>query len=647
MSMPVNGKTFAHHGPVANPEEHVPADWWRTLFNSTYLKTDGDVVDNEAITRREVDLFISAGKLQTDATILDLCCGQGRHTLELARRGFRHIEGLDRSRYLINRARRSARMQGASVRFREGDARKLPYSADSFDTVVILGNSFGYFTSIEDDLLVLKEVRRVLKPSGSLLLDVADGDYMRRNFEPRSWEWIDNNHLVCRERSLSLDEQRLISREIVLHNTKGVLVDQFYAERLYNQQMLAKLLETAGFIAVHISEGFEGQSTRNQDLGMMGHRMLVTGRAKKQWAAARTSRTAKPRKVIVILGDPRKQDDVKPDGHFDEDDLYTIDRLKNALRDLPSEEYAISYLDNHDTLLADLQSTRPDLVLNLCDEGFNNQAHQELHVPALLELLGIPYTGGTPQTLSTCFDKALVRGVAQDMSIPVPFGYVIRPEESTYRLPASFPVIVKPTKADSSLGTFARNVVNDAASLTEIVTELHHAYSQPLLVEEFLLGADLTVGILGNAPNDYQVMPIGLTDYSTLPPDLPPICGYESKWDPNSPYWTQLKFVQAQLPEETERRLIDWSVQLAVRLECCDYVRIDWRLDNDGNPKLLEVNPNPGWCWDGHLKLMAGFAGFSYADFLRMILKAAEVRYSMEPVKVAAASKVAAATAAT
>ena len=618
-------------GPLDNLEEHVPPDWWRFLFSSTYLKTDGDVVDNEGITRREVDRFASVLQLQCDAAVLDLCCGQGRHTLELAQRGFRHVEGLDRSRYLINRARRTAKAKGLNVRFREGDARKMPYPADSFDVVMILGNSFGYFTSAEDDLHLLKEVRRVLKPSGTLLLDVTDGDYMRAHFEPRSWEWIDKHHLVCRERSLSLDEQRLITREIVIHDAKGVEVDQFYAERLYNSELLEKLTALAGFVSVRVLGLLEGESTRNQDLGMMDHRMLLTGRAKKEWSQVRVSREAWPRRVMVLKGDPRKQDILKPDSVFDDDDFYTIDRLKDALRELPTDEYVFTYLDNHDTLVADLLRDRPELVLNLCDEGFDNDARKELHVPAMLEVLGIPYTGGTPQCLSTCYDKALVRGIASDMGIPVPFGYVIKPEEDTYRLPTAFPVIVKPTMGDSGFGIWARNVVHDAAALTEVIADLHRTYNRPVLVEEFLTGDDLTIGILGNPPDDYRVLHVGATDYSDLPSHLPPICGYESKWHPDSPYWTQLKFVPAQLPEEIQRRISDWSLQLAVRLECRDYVRLDWRLSGKGEPRLLEVNPNPGWCWDGHLNGMAGFAGISYAEMLNAILQAAEARYQMTP----------------
>ncbi|MEM2690082.1 MAG: D-alanine--D-alanine ligase, partial [Nitrososphaerota archaeon] len=155
-------------------------------------------------------------------------------------------------------------------------------------------------------------------------------------------------------------------------------------------------------------------------------------------------------------------------------------------------------------------------------------------------------------------------------------------------------------------------------------------YDKPILVEEFLTGKDLTVGIIGNPPEDYIVLPITEEDYSVLPEGLPPICGYEAKWLPDSPYWN-IRSVPADLPEETREFIIEKSLQLFVRLECRDYARFDWRLDSEGCPRLLEVNPNPGWCWDGHLAKMAKHAGMDYADMLRAILKAAEKRLGIQP----------------
>src|SRR4030042_2348239 len=117
-------------GPVPNLEEHVHAEWWRQIFNAIYLKTDGDVVDDQQVTAKEVDTFCEVVGLQPEQRILDLCCGQGPDSLELVRRGFTNVEGLDRSHYLIQRARGQPTKEEAPGKFREDDARNVPYAAD-------------------------------------------------------------------------------------------------------------------------------------------------------------------------------------------------------------------------------------------------------------------------------------------------------------------------------------------------------------------------------------------------------------------------------------------------------------------------------------------------------------------------------------
>lgn len=128
-------------GPVADLEGHLPADWWRRLFNALYLKTDEDIVENDENTARDVDALIASADLSPSDGILDLCCGQGRHVLELARRGFDNVVGLDRSRTLIRLARTRARKESLKVRFHEGDARRFRLPSASFECVAILGNS--------------------------------------------------------------------------------------------------------------------------------------------------------------------------------------------------------------------------------------------------------------------------------------------------------------------------------------------------------------------------------------------------------------------------------------------------------------------------------------------------------------------------
>jgi D-alanine-D-alanine ligase len=263
-------------GPVSDLEDHLPSDWWRTLFNSLYLRTDGDVFENHHNTVEEVDLLIRTAGLERNDRILDLCCGQGRHALELARRGFQYVTGVDRSRYLIRLARKRAKQCDLQVSFHEGDARYSRLGNGGFRCVCILGNSFGYFERPDHDVAVLETAKRALASGGKLVMDLMDGDWMRRHFEPRSWEWVDQNHFVCRERCLSGDDDRLISREVVVDAKRGVIIDQFYAERLYSKERLELLLSGVGFINLRVHQLPAPASCRNQDLGMTAHRLLVT-----------------------------------------------------------------------------------------------------------------------------------------------------------------------------------------------------------------------------------------------------------------------------------------------------------------------------------------------------------------------------------
>jgi len=618
-------------GPVPSLEEHVRPDWWRNIFNAFYLKTDGDVVEDGNITNQELDLFSDILKLSQDNKILDLCCGQGRHSLELAKRGFKYVEGIDRSHYLIQKAKLRAKKSELNAKFKEGDARKLPYTPDTFDVVMVLGNSFGYFETIQDDMRVLKEIFRVLKPWGKLLIDITDGEYLRKQYKPRSWEWIDKKCFVCRERSLSTDKQRLISRELITHVEKGIIADQFYAERLYTSKTIAELLKTVGFSDIILPDQLSPNSQRNQDLGMMGTRIIVTALVRKEWTTLKKKKEA-TKNVVVILGDPAKPDPLKPLSSFDDDDYYTIDQLKNALREL--KDYSFNYLNNHDTLLYDVAKLKTKenlMVVNLCDEGFNNDARKELHIPSLLEMFDIPYTGSGPQSLAYCYDKSLVRGIAQEMEIPVPAAFFIKPEDTTFELPFGFPVIVKPNFGDSSFGITQRSVASNIEELANAISEMREkfGYDKPILVEEFLTGKDLSIGIIGNLPESYTALPIIEADYSLIPAELPKICGYESKWLQDSPYW-KIKSIPAELPEEINKLIVEWCLKLFERLENRDYCRFDWRLDSEGNPKLLEVNPNPGWCWDGHLAKMASIAGMSYSEMLEAILKAGAQRLNIQ-----------------
>ncbi|MPM54958.1 D-alanine--D-alanine ligase [bioreactor metagenome] len=472
---------------------------------------------------------------------------------------------------------------------------------------------------------------RILKPGGRVFIDASDGDYLKKNFQPRSWEWLDRKYFVCRERALSSDNERLICREVICRIDRGIIADQFYAERLYNKESLFDLLTASGFSGPTFHTTFSPVSTGTQDAGMMEQRLLLSATVEKAWLSTSypNAEGKKPLNVAVVLGDPRKEDQVKPACVFDDDDFETVNRMKKALAEIPYMKF--TFFDRHETLFDDLKKKagKIDLVLNLCDEGFYNDPTKELHVPAMLEQLNIPYTGAGPQCLAYCYDKSLVRGVAREMRIPVAKGILLTEDSDISKLPLSFPLILKPNSGDSSFGITQKSIVHSKEELLEImkVTREKIGSDKPFLLEEFLPGKDISVGIIGNPPA-CTVLHITEEDYSAVPEELPRICGYEAKWLPDSPYW-KIKSVPAGLPEKTEKEIVRSCLSLFTRLGCRDYARFDWRLDAEGKPKLLEVNPNPGWCWDGHLAKMAAYTNISYSGMLAAIIGAAKRRYGV------------------
>jgi len=144
-------------------------------------------------------------------------------------------------------------------------------------------------------------------------------------------------------------------------------------------------------------------------------------------------------------------------------------------------------------------------------------------------------------------------------------------------------------------------------------------------VQEYLEGRDVNVAIIGNPPGPHMLLPITEEDYSSVPAGWPKICGFESKWDPESPYWG-IKSVPTTLDKKTQDFIADCSRRLFHRLGVRDYARFDWRLDGEGRPRLLEANPNCGWCDDGHMAKTAALAGISYPQMLKMIFDSATER---------------------
>jgi D-alanine-D-alanine ligase len=252
----------------------VDPDWWKTLFDEVYLVTDARSVCDDRITRHEVDLICSLLPIKGSHKILDLCGGHGRHSLELSSRGFTACTLFDYSQTLIEIARTKAEQDDLIVDFICGDARDIEIPANSYDHVIIMGNSLGYVQEESADSQILAEAFRVLHPGGWILVDVADGRAVLSSFKPNAWHEIGEETIVCRQREIQ--GEVICAREIVLSKTAGVIRDQTYAIRLYDAASLSLLLESAGFNRINVHTDFSPHDT-DGDYGFMNNRLIVCG----------------------------------------------------------------------------------------------------------------------------------------------------------------------------------------------------------------------------------------------------------------------------------------------------------------------------------------------------------------------------------
>ena len=253
----------------------VDPEWWKTLFDEIYLITDSRSVNDDEITRQEIDIFASLIPIHQNDGVLDLCGGHGRHTMELCRRGYRNCTVLDYSQSLLDIGARNAKDRQYPIRFMQGDARHTSLPDETFDHVLILGNSLGYIMEPEADLKILEESRRLLKPRGWLLLDVSNGEAARTKLAPQAWHEIGDDVVVCRQREVK--SGRICAREMVLSKRKGLIRDQTYCIQLYTADELAALVNRAGFSDVKVYSDASAISAA-VDVGCMNHRLVAVAR---------------------------------------------------------------------------------------------------------------------------------------------------------------------------------------------------------------------------------------------------------------------------------------------------------------------------------------------------------------------------------
>lgn len=256
----------------------VDSNWWKDLFDEIYLLTDARSVCDENLTRQEVNCLEEILRPKKSDAILDLCGGQGRHALELTRRGFKKVTVLDYSRYLVDLGIKKAKQEGLNTQFVQGDARGSSFYKQSFHVIIIMANSFGYFADEGENEKILKEAFGLLKPGGTLLLDLTNRDYILKNFKPFSSHKVNEDITVKRERELMDDV--ICARETVISEKKGHIRTKTYCTRLYSPQKISDLLLSVGLGSINCMSDFMNREAAG-DFGCMTNRIIIT--AKKNY----------------------------------------------------------------------------------------------------------------------------------------------------------------------------------------------------------------------------------------------------------------------------------------------------------------------------------------------------------------------------
>ena len=334
---------------------------------------------------------------------------------------------------------------------------------------------------------------------------------------------------------------------------------------------------------------------------------------------------ALPKNIVIVTGDPSLPDPTKENQSYGPQDLVVHDEMRKAFASLGKFEFEV--IERHAGLFDTIASRAPELVVNFCDTGLNNRPEQEIHIATQLETMGIPYTGAPPRGMLYCYDKQLVRLVADAMGVDVPAETFVPAGKVATHAVTAFPALIKPNTADGSVGITKDAVVENATEARDYLDWLARELpGRDLLVQEYLPGTEYGLGIIGNPDGTFDPLPMLEVDFSALPEGCAPILSFESKAQPDSPYWTDIRIVPASLPQARQREIAERCRALFARLGLRDYGRFDFRTAADGTIKLMEVNPNPAWGFDAKLALMAGFAGWSYAELLETLVATAWAR---------------------
>ena len=268
-----------------------------------------------------------------------------------------------------------------------------------------------------------------------------------------------------------------------------------------------------------------------------------------------------------------------------------------------------------------------DLVFNLA-ESFAGNDLADFCIAAYLELIGKHFTGAGSHGLMYAQDKAVAKKILEFHGIHTPVFARSYRGRLDFSHDLEFPVIVKPAREDGSIGIEFNAVVSSIRELMERIDWLHANFNSPVLIEEYVEGREMYVGVIGN--DNPAALPVIELDLSKLPEGTPRIAGAEVKWGKGTPAYRDAKAALAEgLPDETMSLLQQTAVAVYQALELRDYARIDMRLRPDGRVAVIEANPNPWLASRAEFALAARRAGRTYAQLVSEIVELAMARYSL------------------
>ncbi|MBN2187062.1 MAG: D-alanine--D-alanine ligase [Dehalococcoidia bacterium] len=289
---------------------------------------------------------------------------------------------------------------------------------------------------------------------------------------------------------------------------------------------------------------------------------------------------------------------------------------------IEAQGHSVIRLGGGEEFLSTITRHRVDLVFNIA-EGLGNYRSREAQVPAILEMLDIPYSGSDPQCLAICLDKPLTKKLVASEGVSTPDWRVITDRREIRQISSCdfpFPAIVKPAYEGSSKGIRLTSVVEDAKQAIEVIESLLEKYQQPAMVEEIILGDEVTVGIIDNSP------PKTLGMMRILPKQRDSYFIYNLEVKRN-----YLDLVEYECPAHLEDKILQCikvsSLKAFEALGCRDFARLDFRISTAGVPYFLEINPLPGLGTHSDLVIMAKKMGWRHRQLISAVLNAALERY--------------------